>query len=275
MTALIRFSASLLALLLFACDGKSSSDSPSRKKASSASAEELCVTGHALIQDSEYAIAIPYLENATILDPELEDAHGYLGLCLLRTGEYEKAAHSFSRAIALSSNPSTHLSNRAAALLRLDRNTEAVKDSTRSIKADANNSAAFAARGLAFQSLGKSALALTDYDMAIRLNPDDAITYANRGVLHLSRGLINSAERDFKKAAQIDGSLKQRMTIQLWKIDDRRGRMAPRQIEDLTRLIDAGDAPVEAYRLRAEAYDMVGRPKEAEKDRAQITQLRR
>lgn len=63
----------------------------------------------------------------------------------------------------------------------------------------------FRARGRAFAQLYRHSLAVADYTHALELQPDSA-TYAERGLVHLVNDNVEAADRDFRKAIELNST---------------------------------------------------------------------
>jgi len=50
-----------------------------------------------------------------------------------------------------------------------------------------------------------------DYDEAVKLDPNNGRIYANRGVIRARQGKIEDAQKDFKKAVELEPSLKNKL----------------------------------------------------------------
>src|SRR5437660_796308 len=63
-------------------------------------------------------------------------------------------------------------------------------------------------RGIHRQDLGDLDGAIADYTKAIEIDPRDAQAYENLGLALLTKGKDQEAEQDFKKAIELDATLK-------------------------------------------------------------------
>jgi Tfp pilus assembly protein PilF len=52
---------------------------------------------------------------------------------------------------------------------------------------------------------------LKDYDEAVKLDPKNARIYGNRGMVKLRQGKNEEAQKDFKKAVDLEPSLKEKL----------------------------------------------------------------
>ena len=61
---------------------------------------------------------------------------------------------------------------------------------------------------MTYSKIGKFGLAIADYTQAIHLDLNDVEAFYNRGLAYQKKGEAEKAEADFKKAQELDPSLK-------------------------------------------------------------------
>lgn len=127
------------------------------------------------IQKGELEVALERLRRALNADPDYVDAHTTLGLLYGNLGEYDKAESSFKRALKIDSNHSATLNNYGQFLCQLDRHEEG-------------------------QTLFLKAIENPLYE-----NPD--VAFSNAGTCALNSGDVDSAEKHFRAALEINPKL--------------------------------------------------------------------
>jgi tetratricopeptide (TPR) repeat protein len=161
--------------------------------------------------------------------------HHFLGLCKLKTADYEGALASFEQAVALLPNEATYWVNRGLAHQHLGRAEQAVADFRHALMLDPDNgyalynlsqltpegqkqlgvydqvlahnpnfAPALANRGYAKYEQGDFAGALADFDRAIALGQHNHQAYLNRGLANTRLGKYAEAVKDFGQALQLD-----------------------------------------------------------------------
>jgi Zn-dependent membrane protease YugP/Flp pilus assembly protein TadD len=158
------------------------------------------------------ASAIVLIDEALQLDPGLASAHYNRAVVLTSQGHNDEALASIEALFAARPEelePFLAIPDLwyLRGTLRLDRGDYlgAIDDLSRALDLDPSEPATLLCnRGLAWIRLGELERALRDTEEALALAPNDAVAYNNRGVIHRDRGNFEQAERDLRRAIEID-----------------------------------------------------------------------
>jgi tetratricopeptide (TPR) repeat protein len=136
----------------------------------------------ALHQQGRFADAERVYDDVLRQQPNHFDALHRLAVIAAQTGQTDRAAELFRRAIKLNTTiPAVHR-NLGMALFELNRFREALASFDRAISLKPDYAECYNSRGLALQELKWPAEALAAFDRAIALKPDFAEAYLNRGL---------------------------------------------------------------------------------------------
>jgi tetratricopeptide (TPR) repeat protein len=161
--------------------------------------------------------------------------HHFLGLCKLKTADYEGALASLEQAVALLPTEAAYWVNRGLAHQYLEQTEQAVADFRHALLLDPDNThalynlsqltpdgqkqldvydqvlaqnpdfaPALANRGYAKYEQGDFAGALADFDRAIELGQHNYQAYLNRGLARARVGNYAGSVKDFGKALELD-----------------------------------------------------------------------
>ncbi|MDB5467157.1 MAG: sulfotransferase [Phenylobacterium sp.] len=152
----------------------------------------------------DYAGAIPFLEDATLVQADDALAHNVLSVCQFETGDHEAALASADRAIALRRGFGEAFNSRGNALNRLGRSAEALEAFKAASQALPGDAEIHVNISNALRDLGRQANALKSIDRAIALNPRIAEAHTNRGNLLQDLGEHTRAVRSYDAALKLD-----------------------------------------------------------------------
>lgn len=127
------------------------------------------------LQKGEYQIALEKLEKALQAKPDYVEAHNAMGLLRGTLGQTTEAEASFKRALQIEPDNSSVLNNYGQFLCRNDRGAEGQK------------------------------MFLKAIENPLYRNP--AVAYSNAGTCAVTNGDLDTAERDFRSALEIDPRL--------------------------------------------------------------------
>jgi tetratricopeptide (TPR) repeat protein len=116
-----------------------------------------------------------------------------------------------------------------------------------------------------YARLGQAAEAIYCYNQALFLEPEAFWAYFNRGALQLQRGKYQEAADDYDQVLRLRPGL---LEANIKRAQARMGlKKYEEAIADLTYALDNGAPYTLLYFLRANAYEKVGKPAEARRDR--------
>ncbi len=125
--------------------------------------------GNALRIQGDLSAALPYIQQAIIMQPEIAEYHNTLGMLFQQKGEFEKAITFHKRAINL----------------------------------DAKYAAAYCNLGVALKNLSRTEEAIAAYQQALKINPNMPEVHNNLGNLLRIMGDITKAKASLKKALKL------------------------------------------------------------------------
>jgi tetratricopeptide (TPR) repeat protein len=146
-------------------------------------------TGAGLAQQQRYAAAVPYLREATVLDPTYEPAHRNLAQALLQTGDVDGAIKEGYTAAQLGSKDPYAYAYLAQAYMAKGNVKEAVESAEDGVRIAPSNGEIVSILGAILDQAGMSKDAVTQFKYAIRVQPGcySAHTGLGDAYLHLTR----------------------------------------------------------------------------------------
>jgi len=125
-------------------------------------------------QRNDFAGALPYLNRAIELDPDLTWAYYFRGISLISLHQSEAGLVDFEQAIAAGDLPDEDLLRahrwHGIALLNLERYEEAVPDFTRAVELEPENPFHRLERGRIYEYLGQTQRAVEEYMVVLELS---------------------------------------------------------------------------------------------------------
>jgi len=153
-----------------------------------------------------YDQALAAFEKAAAEDPNLIEAHEWVGHILILQGKYEEAVARYQLIVAR--RPSTESKvNLGLAYLRVGKADLAVKTLENAVAADAGNVAGWNNLSLAYMRLDRVADARRPAEKALALDPSHAPAHVNLGNAQLRAGDVADAIASFGRALSYDAGL--------------------------------------------------------------------
>ena len=112
---------------------------------------------------------------------------------LMKSGKYQEALESYTKAIDLDDSNPIYYCNRAAAQSKLDNHTAALEDCKVAIRRDPNYSKAYCRMGLAYVNLKDHQRARDCYKKAVELDPSES----NKNNLRLAEEKLQEEQTQF------------------------------------------------------------------------------
>jgi tetratricopeptide (TPR) repeat protein len=173
---------------------------------------------YSYFREREYNQAIADCKAAIDIDPDYALAYNVRGTAHEAAGDLRKALEDFSSAIQKNGKDASFLINRGRVYWKLagSENDPAhyrrsVEDFTRAIELKPPPpilARACNGRGMSYSDSGEIDKAIDDYTRAIELQPEYASAWYNRYLARRGKGQFDDAERDRRKAIELDPSLK-------------------------------------------------------------------
>jgi protein O-GlcNAc transferase len=163
------------------------------------------------------AEAIPFLEIATALRPDIAEIHNNLGMALLATGQLEPSIAAYRAALSIRPSYPEALNNISLALQRLGDPQGALAALEQSLALKPNFIGALSNLGALHQAMGNNALALECFEKAVALEPSFASLWLSLGNALKRQGRAADAIAAYEHALSLSPSvgieLKQALTM--------------------------------------------------------------
>ena len=178
--------------------------------------------GGELLRTGRHQEALPWLEKAVAIDPELSGAWINYGVSLRRNGDVAGAESAYRKALEVEPEAVSAYQNLAALLRHLGKTQEAEDLLEISSRLGSRNPFIYLALGDVSMAHGRLDEARRFYKRAIRLYRDSAEPYAAMGLVSLAGGDSQDAQRWLRKAVAIDQE-NQRVKLLLARLGGGRG----------------------------------------------------
>jgi len=177
------------------------------------SAQATLVLGLAQASVHGTAAALPSIEQAIALDPQIALAHNVLGFCYFRAGDYPRASDSYSEALRLEPENGLFAYDVALALEKQNKITGAIPFAEKAVTAASPPPSAHYLLGKLYAKAGKLPDAIHELEIAIRLNPSMTEPYYLLARTYMQSGDNQKAQewnarfQDLKRAQEKKGAL--------------------------------------------------------------------
>jgi tetratricopeptide (TPR) repeat protein len=135
------------------------------------------------------------------------DAHLLLGISLVHSKDYEKAALEFDNAIRLKPNSALPYYHYGMAELFLNKPADAVKAAQKAIELEPKNALHHSQLAYASLLLDDQAMCETEAKKAVELDPNNVAAYKVLGNLYVKQGKQADADKMFEEAMHANGRL--------------------------------------------------------------------
>ena len=136
--------------------------------------------------------------------PDDAGAHGVLGSTLIDRGQFDAAATSCRRALAIDPQYAEAHCNLGIALQGLGQFDKAIESCRRALAINPDFAEAHGALGTSLQSLRRLDDAVASYSRAVELNPNFALTHCNLGAVLIDLKRLDDATASCRRALAID-----------------------------------------------------------------------
>lgn len=154
----------------------------------------------------QYDQALASFEKAVAADPNLIEAHEWVGHILILQGKYEDAVKRYQLIVARRPSTETKV-NLGLAYLRIGQIDQAIKTLENAVAVDSGNAAGWNNLSLAYLRAGRVAEARGAAEKALALKPGYAPAYVNLGNAQLRAGEAENAIASFGRALGADPNL--------------------------------------------------------------------
>ncbi|MGD1019113.1 MAG: tetratricopeptide repeat protein [Verrucomicrobiia bacterium] len=170
---------------------------------------EYCAEAHgnlgiALVRSGRIQEAIAHYERALRLNPDYADAHNNLGLALMSLGRVPEAIGHFEQALTIRPGLAEAHGNLGVALVRSGRIQEAIAHYEQALRLNPHYADAHNNLGLALMSLGRVPEAIGHFEQALAIRPDSTEAHNNLGNSLLQEGRYNDAIAEYGQALRLD-----------------------------------------------------------------------
>ncbi|MEO8102759.1 MAG: tetratricopeptide repeat protein [Betaproteobacteria bacterium] len=163
-----------------------------------------CNLGAALIDRGQFDRAADSCRRALAIDPEYAEAHCNLGIALQGLRQLDAAAASCRRALAINPDFAEAHNNLGNALQDLGQLDDAVASYRRALAVKPDYAGAYGNLGNALQSLGQREGAVLNYRRALAINPGFAEAHGNLGKVLRDLGQVDEAVASCRLALALD-----------------------------------------------------------------------
>jgi tetratricopeptide (TPR) repeat protein len=189
------------------------------------------------------------------INPRLEAAYYYRGLCYYQLRNFRPAIADLDQFIFLTNQPVGYY-RRGWAKSESGDLIGAMADFNKLIEMNPSDASAYYSRGEAKSHLGDKIGAISDYDKSIEIDPDDSMVYNNRGWAKYELKRYSEAIVDLNKAIELDS--------ENWVAYDSRADVKYAQnnikgcIEDCLKTISINSKCSNSYLLLGKSYQKQG-----------------
>ena len=160
-------------------------------------------TGAGLNEQQRYAAAVPYLREATVLDPTYEPAHRNLCLALLQTGDVDGAVKEGYTAAQLGSTDPYAFAYLGQAYMAKGYVAQAVESVEDGVRIAPSNGDIVSMLGVILDEDGMYKDAITRLKYAIHVQPGYAAAHTGLGDVYLHMNRYTDATGEFRHAIKL------------------------------------------------------------------------
>jgi Flp pilus assembly protein TadD len=128
----------------------------------------------------------------------------------IEEGLLQEAFNTLSTALETDANNPDIISERAVVIFHLGDKRKALAELDRCVALEPKNPYRYSSRAYIKANLQMIDEAIEDYEICVDLDPNDPIAYNNLGLLLEGKGRMVAAKRNFSRAEELEGILKER-----------------------------------------------------------------
>jgi len=237
----------------------------------------VCNKGYKLLRITQYDQAIPFFNQALMINPKYVRAITMRGMAYLSTGRLQQAIADYTRAIALSKNTFNYY-RRGVAYLEWKKFKEGIDDLTSFIdhcpdKGDDAYCNALKARATAYVLTNQFEKSIADLNVMEKIRPQDFRIYEIRAENYRRLGKLDLAINDYTNILKHYPDDEEVLLArgQIYVLQGR-NQLA---LADFTTAIDYQPSMEELYRERAKVYEKMGQRDLALNDRKKADEAKR
>lgn len=151
----------------------------------------------------------------------------------IKEAKFDEAMKLLNQAIEIEPKNANLLSERAVVFFHLEDKERALKELDYCVLLEPTNPYRYSSRAYVKAALRDVKGAIADYEKCVQLDPLDAIAYNNLGLLLESQGRIDQAKRNFNKADELEGVLKERGIDLPKEVEEKKEESRVQDKEDL------------------------------------------
>ena len=160
--------------------------------------------GIALCEKGKIDEAIPHIQKALKINPNISELHNNLGFALFKKGEVAAAITHLKKAITLNPNDGRLYINYGLTLLQNGQMKEAITEFKKGLEMNPNYAEGYNCLGDVLFQEGQLDKAIFLYQKALEIDPDIADAHNNLGNILVQQGQMEDAALQFKKVLEID-----------------------------------------------------------------------
>ena len=189
--------------------------------------------GWVLLDQHDYAGALPHFQRAVSLDSSYVEAFDNLAWTLARLDRLEESEAAYAKAVNLEPGDAALAAQYATTLFRDRKTSQAIAQIYRAIRLDSTTARYHATAGYFLRSRARFADARAEFRRAVELDPKPASIWVQLGITDYLMGDAQGADAAFSAAVNRDSSVMQIDELRTMWEAAKKGRSVPVQVESM------------------------------------------
>ena len=189
--------------------------------------------GWVMLDEHDYAGALPHFQRAVSLDSNYAAAFDNLAWTLARLDRLEEAEAAYAKAVKLEPDDDGIIAEYALTLFNERKTSEAITEVYRAIRLDSTNARYHSMAGYFLRSRARFADARAEFRRAVELDPKPASLWVQLGITDYLMGDAQGADAAFSAAVNRDSSVMRIEELRTMWEAAKKGRSVPVQVESM------------------------------------------